>query len=156
MYLCDRGCRVPQESAQWTAAHRAMERWSLQKVFEATFRIAALVESDEQGQMVFHVKKQENPVDQTQLSSLLATLYQQDVSTRLQPGDNLTFMVGHSLPPREVERNVLVRSDQLYEEEGVKQPIQDLLLVMRAWYEPMMLQVVPGDILTITFRLERP
>jgi hypothetical protein len=125
-------------------------------VFEATFRIAAPVESDEQEQMVFHVKKQENPVDQTQLSSLLATLYQQDVSTRLQPGDNLTFMVGHSLPPREVERNVLVRSDQLYEEEGVKQPIQDLLSVMRAWYEPMMLQVVPGDILTITFRLERP
>jgi hypothetical protein len=125
-------------------------------VFEATFRIAALVESDEQGQMVFHVKKQENPVDQAQLSSLLATLYQQDVSTRLQPGDNLTFMVGHSLPPREVERNVLVRSDQIYEEEGVKQPIQDLLSVMRAWYEPMMQQVVPGDILTIMFRLERP
>ena len=113
-------------------------------MFEVTFRIAALVESDEQGQKVFHVKKQENPVDQMQFSSLLATLYQQDVSTRLQPGDNLTFMVGHSLPPREVERNVLVRSDQLYEEEGVKQPIQDLLSVMRAWYEPMMQQVVPA------------
>jgi hypothetical protein len=127
-----------------------------QKVFEAIFRIAALVETDQQGQMVFHVKKQENPVDQTQFTSWLATLYQQDVSTRLQPGDNLTFMVGHSLPPREVERNVLVHSDHLFEEEGVKQPVQDLLSVMRAWYEPMMHQVVPGDILTITFRLERP
>lgn len=125
-------------------------------MFEATFRIAALVESDEQGQMVYHVRKQENPVDQVQCSSLLATLYQQDVIPRLQPGDSVTFIVGHSLPPREVERNVLVRSDQLYEEEGVKQPIQDLLSVMRAWYEPIMQQVVPGDILTITFRLERP
>jgi hypothetical protein len=126
-----------------------------QNVFEATFRIAALVESDEQGQIVFHVEKQENPVDQTQFSSLLVTLYQQDISPRLQTGDSVTFMVGHSLPPREVERNVLVRSEQLYEEEGAKQPIQDLLSVMRAWYEPMMQQVVPGDILTITFRLER-
>ena len=125
-------------------------------MFEATFRITALVESDEQGQMVYHVRKQENPVDQVQCSSLLATLYQQDLSPRLQPGDSVTFIVGHSLPPREVERNVLVRSDQLYEEEGVKQPIQDLLPVMRAWYEPIMQRVVPGDILTITFRLERP
>lgn len=125
-------------------------------MFEATFRIAALVESDEQGQMVYHVRKQEKPVDQVQCLYLLTTLYQQDVSPRLQPGDSVTFIVGHSLPPREVERNVLVRSDQLYEEEGVKQPIQDLLSVMRAWYEPIMQQVVPGDILTITFRLERP
>ena len=29
-HLCDRSCGVRQEIVQWTAARRAMERWTLQ------------------------------------------------------------------------------------------------------------------------------
>src|SRR5258708_38319800 len=42
MYLCDRSCGVRQEIVQWTAAHRAMESWSLQPASRKEWRELAV------------------------------------------------------------------------------------------------------------------
>ena len=125
-------------------------------MFEAIFRINAQVKSDGQGQRVFHVTEREAPANDAELLSLLATMYQQEVYTTLQPGDELTVAVRLDLPPREVERTVHLREDRLFEGEGMPQPTADPLPFMRAFYEPFMQQVEPGDVFTITFRVERP
>src|SRR3989442_10313132 len=62
-------------------------------MFEASFRIAAQVESDGQGQRVFRITKREEPPNDTEFSSLVATLYQQEVYRTLQVGDSLTITV---------------------------------------------------------------
>ncbi len=124
-------------------------------MFEVDFRIAALVESDRQGQQIFHITEKEEPANETQFSSLLATIYQQEVYKMLRPGDSLTIMLRCTLPPRESERSVHMRDDRLFEGDSVPQPTPDLLALMRAWYEPWMRQVSPGDIFTISFRVER-
>ncbi len=36
------------------------------------------------------------------------------------------------------------------------QPTADPLPFMRAFYEPLMQRVEPGDVFTITFRVQRP
>ncbi len=74
-------------------------------MFEAVFRITALVNSDGQGQRVFRVT---------------------------------------------------LREDRLFEGEGMPQPAADPLPFMRAFYEPWMQRVEPGDVFTITFRVQRP
>src|SRR5213082_161828 len=73
----------------------------------------------------------------------------------LRAGDDLTVAVRLDLPPMEVERTVHLREDQLFEGEGMLEPIADPLPFMRAFYEPFMQRVEPGDILTITFRVQR-
>jgi hypothetical protein len=125
-------------------------------MFEADFRITALVGSDEQGQRVFHVTEREAPANDSEFLSRLATMCQQEVYTTLQPGDDLTVSVRLDLPPREVERTVHLREDRLFEGEGIPQPAADPLPFMRAFYEPLMQLVEPGDVFTITFRVERP
>jgi hypothetical protein len=55
-----------------------------------------------------------------------------------------------------VERIVHLREDLLFEGEGIPQPIADPLPFMRAFYEPLMQRVEPGDVFTITFRVQRP
>ncbi len=125
-------------------------------MFEAVFRITALVTSDEQGQRVFHVTEREAPAHEAEFLSRLATLYQQEVSAALRSGDDLTIEVRLDLPPREVERTVHFRQDRLFEGEGLTQPTADPLPVMRAFYEPLMRQVEPGDVFTISFRVQRP
>ena len=125
-------------------------------MFEAIFRITAQVKSDELGQRVFRVTEREAPANDAEFLSRLATLYQQEVYTTLQPGDDLTVAVRLDLPPREVERTVHLREDLLFEGEGMPQPVEDPLPFMRAFYEPLMQRVEPGDVFTITFRVQRP
>jgi len=125
-------------------------------MFEAIFRITALVKSDGQGQRVFRVTEREAPANDAEFLSRLATMYQQEVYTTLRPGDDLTVAVRLDLPPREVERTVHLREDRLFEGEGMSQPTADPLPFMRAFYEPLMQQVELGDVFTITFQVQRP
>jgi hypothetical protein len=124
-------------------------------MFEASFRITALVRSDGQGQRVFRVTEREAAANDAEFLSRLATMYQQEVYAALRAGDDLRVAVQLDLPPMEVERTVHLREDQLFEGEGIPQPIADPLPFMRAFYEPFMQRVEPGDILTITFRVQR-
>jgi hypothetical protein len=124
-------------------------------MFEAIFRITAQVESEGQGQRVFRVTKREAPANDAEFLSRLATIYQQDVYSTLMAGDDLTVAVRLDLPPREVERTVHLREDRLFEGEGIPKPTADPLPFMRAFYEPLMQQMEPGDVFTITFRVVR-
>jgi hypothetical protein len=125
-------------------------------MFEAIFRITALVKSDGQGQRVFRVTEREATANDAEFLSRLATLYQREVYAALQAGDDLTVAVRLDLPPREVERTIHLREDLLFEGEGLPQPTADPLHFMRAFYEPLMQRVEPGDVFTITFRVQRP
>ncbi len=125
-------------------------------MFEADFRITALVNSNGQGQRVFHITEREAPANDAEFLSRLATMYQQEVYATLQAGDDLTVAVRLDLPPREVERTVHLREDRLFEGEGMPQATADPLPFMRAFYEPLMQRVQPGDVFTITFRVQRP
>ena len=125
-------------------------------MFEADFKITTLVKSNGQGQRVFRVTEREAPANDAEFLSRLAAMYQQEVYAALQAGDDLTVVVRLDLPPREVERTVHLREDRLFEGEGLPQPTADPLPFMRAFYEPLMRGVEPGDVFTITFRVQRP
>ncbi len=125
-------------------------------MFEVLYRITALVKSDGQGRRVFHVTEREAAANDAEFLSRLAAMYQQEVYATLQAGDDLTVTVRLDLPPREVERTVHLRQDRLFEGEGMPQPTADPLPFMRAFYEPFMQRVKPGDVFTITFRVQRP
>ena len=125
-------------------------------MFEASFRITALVRSDGQGQRVFRVTQREAAANDVEFLSRLATMYQQEVYPTLQSGDDLTVAVRLDLPPMEVERTVHLREDRLFEGEGMPQPTTNPLPFLRAFYEPFMQRVEPGDVFTITFRVQRP
>ena len=125
-------------------------------MFEADFRITALVKSDGQGQRVFRITEREAPANDAEFLSRLVTMYQQEVYTTLRAGDDLTVAVRLDLPPREMERTVHLREDQLFEGEAMPQPTADPLPFMRAFYETLMQLVEPGDVFTITFRVQRP
>jgi hypothetical protein len=124
-------------------------------MFEAVFRITAQVNSDAQGQRVFRVTAREAAANDAELLSRLATMYQQQVYSALRPGDDVTVSVRLDLPPREVEHTIHLREDRLFEGEGMPQATADPLPSLREFYEPLMQQVEPGDVFTITFRVER-
>jgi len=125
-------------------------------MFEAIFRITAQVKSDRQGQRVFHVTEREAPANDAEFLSRLETMYRQEVDTSLLVGDDLTVAVRLDLPPREVEQTVHLREDRLFEGKGMPQATADPLPFMRAFYEPLMQTVEPGDVFTIMFRVQRP
>ena len=125
-------------------------------MIETVYRITALVKSDAQGQRLFRVTEREAAVNDAEFLSRLTTMYQQEVFAALQVGDDVTVAVRLDLPPREVERTVHLREDHLFEGEGVPQPIADPFPFMQAFYEPLMQLVEPGDVFTITFRVQRP
>jgi hypothetical protein len=75
-------------------------------MFEVTYKLTVLAESDGQGQRVFRVVKQANPVNDDGFLSLVAMVYEQDVYRTLQVGNNLTVMVHLDLPPREIEKTL--------------------------------------------------
>jgi hypothetical protein len=125
-------------------------------MFEATFRISAQVRSDALGQRLFRITEGEAPASDAEFLSRLATIYQEKAFTALQPGDDLTVAVRLDLPPREVERSVHLREDRLFVGEGMPEPTADPLPFMRAFYEPFMQWVKPGDVFTLTFRVLRP
>jgi hypothetical protein len=123
-------------------------------MFEADFRISARVRSNE-GQRVFRITEREAPANDAEFLSRVATIYQDVVSPTLQPGDNLAVAVRLDLPPREVERTVHLREDRLFEGEGLSEPTADPFPFLRAFYEPFMQWVKPGDIFTLAFRVQR-
>src|SRR5436305_14549030 len=123
-------------------------------MFEAIFKITALVKSDGQGQRVFRVTKGEAAANDAEFLSRLATMYQQEVYATLRSGDDLTVAVRLDLPPMEVERTVHLREDQLFEGEGMPQRLADPLPFMRGFYEPLMQRVEPGVVFTITFGVQ--
>jgi len=125
-------------------------------MFEAIFRMTALINSDGQGQRVFHVSEREAPATGAEFLSRLATLYQQQVYPLLRSGDDVTVAVRLDLPSREVERSVHLREDHLFEGEGMPQPAADPLPWMQAFYEPLIQRVEPGEVFTITLRVQRP
>src|ERR1700686_2641804 len=104
-------------------------------MFEALFRIVALIESNEQGQRVFHVSEHGAPAGESAFSSFVATVYQQDVYRTLQAGDTFTITVHLDLPPREIERAVRLREDGKFEGESMQEPTADLLPMVSTMYE---------------------
>ena len=125
-------------------------------MFEAIFRVVVQVETDEQGQRVFPVTKQRPPVNESEFLSLLASVYQEEVYPTLRADDSLTVTAHLDLPPREVERTFRFREDRLFEGEGIQQPVSDLFPLVQGIYEKFVQQVVPGDVLTLTFHIEHP
>src|SRR6266849_9485424 len=105
-------------------------------MFEAVFRITALVNSDGQGQRVFRVTEREAPATDAEFLSRLATMYQQEVYATLRAGDDVTVVVRLDLPPREVERTVHLREDRLFEGEGIPEATENPLPFLRKFYEP--------------------
>ena len=124
-------------------------------MFEALFRIAAQVESNEQGQRVFHVTEHGASADERAFSSLVATVYQQEVYRTLQAGDTFTITLHLDLPTREIERTVRFREDGQFEGEGMQEPTSDLLPLVSTMYEQFLQQVGPGDVFTVMFRVQR-
>ena len=102
-----------------------------QQMFEAIFKIIAQIKSDGQGQRVFRVTEREAPSNDAEFLSRLTTIYQQEVYTTLQPGDDLTVAVRLDLPPREVEQTLHLREDRLFEGEGMPQATADPLPYLR-------------------------
>jgi hypothetical protein len=124
-------------------------------MIEATFKIAALVENNEQGQRVFQVLKHGDSTDDAGFLSLVAKVYQQDVYRTLQVGDDLTVTVHLDLPPRDIERTLRFREDGRFEGEGVSVPAADLLPLISSMSEQFRRQVQSGDVLTISFQVQR-
>ncbi len=124
-------------------------------MFEALFRITAQVESNERGQRVFHVSEQGAPANQSDFSSLVATVYQQEVYRILQAGDTLTITVHLDLPPREIERTVRFRENGQFEGDGMQEPTPDLLPMVSTMHEQFLQRVNAGDVFTVIFRVQR-
>jgi hypothetical protein len=115
----------------------------------------AQVRNDGQEQRVFRLIRRKPPANDAQFLSLLVTLYLDEVLTLLLPGDHLTVAVRLDLPPREVERTVHLCEDRLFGGEGLTEPTSDPLPAIRAFYEPFLQRVKPGDVFTLTFCVQR-
>jgi len=50
---------------------------------------------------------------------------------------------------------VRFREDRQFEEEGMQQPMPDLLPLVVPMFEQFMQQVAPGDVFTVIFRVQR-
>jgi hypothetical protein len=124
-------------------------------MFEATFTITALVESDGQGQHAFRVLEHADPVDDADFFSLLIRMYEQDVSRTLRVGDDLRVYLHLDLPPREIEKMLHLREDGQFEAEGIAEPPKDLHPLIASMFEYYRPHVHPGDVLTISFQVQR-
>jgi hypothetical protein len=125
-------------------------------MFEVLFRIVVQVAIDEQGQRAFPITKDRPAVNETEFISLLASVYQEEVYPTLRADDTLTVTAHLDVPTREVERTFRFRQDRLFEGEGITQPLADLLPLVQGVYEQFIQQLVPGDVLTLTFHVDHP
>lgn len=125
-------------------------------MFEALFKIVALVASNKQGQPVFKVSEQGAPSNDDEFSTFVATVYQQEVYRTLRAGDTLTVTLHLDVPPKEIEKTVRFREDHQFEGDRLPASTPDLLPVISTMYEQFRQQVLPGDVFTITFRVQRP
>ena len=124
-------------------------------MFEATFNIGALEENFVLGQLVFQVLKHGDQLDDAGFLSLVAMVYQQDVYRTLQVGDDLTVTVHLDLPPRDIERTLRFLEGGRFEGEGISEPTADLLPLISSMSEHFRRQVQSGDVLTISFQVQR-
>ena len=125
-------------------------------MFEAFFRTTALVESDEQGQCTFKVYERREPISEHAFSALIKTTYEQQVLQTLQIGDDVTMILHVNMPNHELEKTVHVREDRQFEGDWVSEPTSDLLPLISSTYEHFQRQVIPGNVFTITFHVQRP
>ena len=124
-------------------------------MFEATFTITAQVESDGQGQHVYRVWDRADPVNDDSLLSLLIMIYERDVLSTLQVGDDLRVYVHLDLPPREIEKMLHFREDGQFEGEGLVEPTRDLHTLIASVFEYYRPHVQSGDVFTISFQVQR-
>lgn len=124
-------------------------------MFEATFTITAQVESDVQGQHVYRVWKHADPINDDGLLSLVLKIYEQDVLTTLQVGDDLRVDVHLDLPPREIEKILHFREDGQFEGEGLVEPSRDLRTLIALMFEYYRPHVQSGDVFTISLQVQR-
>ena len=124
-------------------------------MFEVTFKIAAQLVTDGQGQPTFQVTKKGALFSKEDFPKMLETVYQQEVAPLLQAGDSLAVLVHLDLPTREMERIVRFREDQQFEEDGTHQLIANPPALAKDLYERFMDQVHVGDVLTVAFRVQR-
>ena len=124
-------------------------------MFEATFTITALVESDGQGQHVFRLWEHADPVNADRFLSLLIMIYEQDVLHTLRAGDDLRVYVHLDLPPREIEKMLHFREDGQFEGEGLVEPTRDLRTLIASMFEYYRPHVQSGDVFTISFQVQR-
>jgi len=125
-------------------------------MFEAVFKIVALVESNGHGERLFKVYEQGATVKDSEFSILVSNVYQQEVYRTLRTSDILTITMQLDVPPREIERTVSFREDKKFEGDELQQPTPDLLPTISMMYEQFSQQVVPGDVFRITFHVQRP
>jgi len=124
-------------------------------MFEATFKIAVLVESNEQGQHVYRLLKHTEPLSGDGFIALVAKVYEEDVYRNLQVGDDLTINVHLDLPPRMIERTLHFREDRRFVGEGLEEPTAELRPLYSSMGEHFGPHVQPGDVLTVTFQVQR-
>ncbi len=125
-------------------------------MFEAIYRIVALVESNGQQERIFKVFEQGAPTRESEFTRLMSDVYQEEVYKTLRAGDSLTITMQLDVPPREIERTVKFREDKNFEGDGLQQPTSDLTSAISAMYEEFSQQVVAGDVFRISFHVQRP
>ena len=125
-------------------------------MFEATYNILAVVETNDQGQRLFKVFEQGEPLSDSEFSSLVTSTYQQEVFRTLRVGDSIKITMHLDIPPREIERTMRYRDDQQFEGDGLQQPTPDLLPTISMMYEQFSQQVIPGDVFRIVLQVQRP
>jgi hypothetical protein len=123
--------------------------------YDAWLATATLVESDGQGQPVFRVLEDADPLDDDGFLSLLIRIYEQDVFRTLRVGDDLRVYVHLDLPPREIEKMLHFREDGQFEGEGMAEPTRDLHTLIASMFEYYRPRVQSGDVFTISFQAQR-
>ncbi|HEY5004326.1 MAG TPA: hypothetical protein VII61_14290 [Ktedonobacteraceae bacterium] len=124
-------------------------------MFEACFRMTALIESDGLGHTIFKVYEQREPVSEDAFLSLIKATYEQRVSPLLQIGDDLTMILHVNLPNHEIERTVHVREDRQFEGDWLLKPTLDPFPLFSSVYSGFRRQAIPGNVLTVTLRVQR-
>jgi hypothetical protein len=124
-------------------------------MFEAFFKTSVLVESDEQGQCSFKIYEGKEPLNEYEFLSLIKAVYQQQVAQMLQVGDELTLLLHVNMPNHELEKMVRVREDRCFEADWLPEPTADLLPIVTSIYEHFRRQIIPGNVFTITFHIQR-
>ena len=124
-------------------------------MFEACFRVTALIESDGLGHTIFKVYEQREPIHEDAFLPLIRATYEQRVSPLLQIGDDLTMILHVDLPNHEIERTVHVREDLQFEGDWLSEPTPDLFPWLSISYDHFRQQAIPGNVFTVTFRVQR-
>lgn len=124
-------------------------------MFEALFRISTLVESNGQGEYTFKVSKKKEPVSALEFSSLIKSVYQQQVAPMLQSGDEFTTILHVNLPNHELEKMVCVRENGQFEADWLPEPTTDMTPLISSMYDHFRPQLLPGNVFTMTFHVQR-